>query len=293
MRRLVPSRRRSAHHRSRARRADASRRSISARSRASAGGARRLAGDGSRQVDERRAIGPRVTGTPNYQAGDRLGDEAVHRVGAGERHMERFAFGQGWRVERFSAHIIAPEPQPIIGYPRTYSPSTKGTITGDVVRVDIRTEADFAKYKGSCAARSSLPQAARAVRMLEDRIVLRMNEEDRAEAMTLPEPRPRPRPGGDAAAMPPQQFAQAGAAVLRRRRRRGGARARLATATCPPAAATCRGRRSVSTAARSSPAAAAAAIRRRRSRCRRRRSPSSTTTAWCASSRTACRCGSS
>src|SRR5687768_18084198 len=54
-------------------------------------------------------------------------------------HQERFAFGQGWRVERFSVHMVAPEPMPIIGFPRTYSPSTKGTITGDVVRVDRKS----------------------------------------------------------------------------------------------------------------------------------------------------------
>jgi hypothetical protein len=107
--------------------------------------------------------------------------------------MERFAFGQGWRVERFSAHIISPEPQPIIGYPRTYSPSTKGTISGDVVRVDIRSEADFAQYKGQLKDKIVLPQPARAVRMLEDRVVLRMNEQDIAETLTTPVPRA---PGG-------------------------------------------------------------------------------------------------
>jgi hypothetical protein len=70
--------------------------------------------------------GPRVTGTPNYQ---RAADWAVKRMqewGLANVHQERFAFGQGWRVERFSAHIVSPEPQPIIGYPRTYSPSTSG-----------------------------------------------------------------------------------------------------------------------------------------------------------------------
>ena len=51
-------------------------------------------------------------------------------------------------------------------------------------------------------------QAARAVRMLEDRVVLKMNDSDWAEAMKLPEPRPpapeRPAPAGPT----PQQFAQ-------------------------------------------------------------------------------------
>ena len=92
-------------------------------------------------------------------------------------HQERFAFGQGWRVERFSAHIISPEPQPIIGYPRTYLAVHERPITGDVVRVDIRSEADLAKYAARSRARSSCRSRSRRVRMLEDRVVLRMNEQ--------------------------------------------------------------------------------------------------------------------
>ena len=132
--------------------------------------------------------GPRVTGTPNYA---RAADWAMARMnewGLANVHQERFRFGQGWRVERFSAHIVAPEPQPIIGYPRTFSPSTSGPITGDVVRVDIGGDADFAKYKGQLTGKIVLPQPARQVRMLEDRVVLRMNEEDIAEALTTPIP---------------------------------------------------------------------------------------------------------
>jgi carboxypeptidase Q len=130
--------------------------------------------------------GPRVTGTPNYA---RAADWAMARMnewGLAHVHQERFAFGQGWRVERFSAHIVAPEPQPIIGYPRTLSPSTSGPVTGDVVRVDIRGDADFAKYKGQLKGKIVLPQPARQVRMLEGRVVLRMNEEDIVEALTTP-----------------------------------------------------------------------------------------------------------
>jgi hypothetical protein len=142
--------------------------------------------------------GPRVTGTPNYERAAEWAMKRMNEWGLANVHQERFAFGQGWRVERFSAHMIAPEPQPIIGYPRTYSPSTGGTIAGEVVRVDIRADADFAKYTGQLKGKIVLPQPARAVRMLEDRLVLRMNEEDIAEALTTPIPAGGP--GGAAGA---------------------------------------------------------------------------------------------
>jgi carboxypeptidase Q len=132
--------------------------------------------------------GPRVTGTPNYSRAAEWAMKRMNEWGLANVHEERFAFGQGWRVERFSAHIIAPEPQPIIGYPRTFSPSTNGAITGDVVRVDIRSDADFARYKGQLKGKVVLPQPARTVRMLEDRLVLRMNEQDIEEALTTPIP---------------------------------------------------------------------------------------------------------
>jgi hypothetical protein len=133
--------------------------------------------------------GPRVTGTPNFQRASEWAMKQFTEWGLANVHQERFAFGQGWRVERFSAHIVSPEPQPIIGYPRSLSPSTKGTIAGDVVRVDIQTEADFAKYKGALRGKIVLPQPARAVRMLDGRIVLRMTDKDIEEALTTPIPR--------------------------------------------------------------------------------------------------------
>ena len=133
--------------------------------------------------------GPRVTGTPNFQRASEWAMKRFTEWGLANVHQERFAFGQGWRVERFSAHMIAPEPQPIIGYPRTFSPSTKGTISGDVVRVDIRSRGGLREVQGQ-AQRQDRAAAGRTrrVRMLEDRIVLRMNEEDIAEALTTPIP---------------------------------------------------------------------------------------------------------
>ena len=64
--------------------------------------------------------GPRVTGTPNFTRASAWAMKRMTEWGLANVHQERFAFGQGWRVERFSAHLVAPEPMPMIGYPRTY-----------------------------------------------------------------------------------------------------------------------------------------------------------------------------
>jgi hypothetical protein len=145
--------------------------------------------------------GPRVTGTPNLTRASEWAMKRLAEWGLTNVRQERFAFGQGWRVERFSAHLVSPEPQPIIGYPRTYSPSTRGAITAEVVRVDIKSDADFAQYRGTLRDKIVLPQPARRVRMLEDRVVLRMNEKDVAEALTEPAPA-KPASGSGAKPIP-------------------------------------------------------------------------------------------
>ena len=91
-------------------------------------------------------------------------------MGLPERHIERFPFGQGWSIDRFSAHLLTPQPQPLVGMPRWYSPSTNGAVSSEVVYVKASTEAELAKYKGQLAGKIVILQATRPVRMLEDRV---------------------------------------------------------------------------------------------------------------------------
>jgi hypothetical protein len=162
-------------------------------------------------------FGARATGTPGYQAAADWAMKKFNEWGLKNVHVERFPFGQGWTIDRFSVHLLTPQPAPLIGMPRWYSPSTNGTITADVVHVKAQTEADLAKYKGQLSGKIVVLQAPRPVRMLEDRIVLKMNEADWAEAMKLPEPKPAGAQGAQGAqgargargaqgAMTPQQF---------------------------------------------------------------------------------------
>jgi hypothetical protein len=158
-------------------------------------------------------LGPRATGTPGYQAAADWAMKRFNEWGLKNVHVERFPFGQGWSIDRFSVHLLTPQPAPLVGLPRWNSPSTKGTITSDVVHVRAATEADLAKYKGQLAGKIVILQAARPVRMLEDRVVLRMNDSDWAEAMKLPEPKTAGATGttgatGARGALTPQQFAQ-------------------------------------------------------------------------------------
>ena len=153
-------------------------------------------------------FGPRATGTPGYTAAADWAMKKFNEWGLKNVHIERFPFGQGWTIDRFSVHLLTPSSAALIGQPRWYSPSTKGTVSADVVHVKATTEAELAKYKGQLTGKIVILQAARPVRMLEDRVVLKMNDGDWAEAMKLPEPRPAAAPAPAPAGPTPQQFAQ-------------------------------------------------------------------------------------
>lgn len=141
--------------------------------------------------------GPRLTGSPGIK---QAGDWAAKRLaewGLANVHQETWKFGKGWSLQRFSAHLVEPQIQPLIGYPKAWTPGTAGPVTADVVAVSIRSEADFEKYRGTLAGKIVLTQPAREVKMLDGRIVWRMDDAMLAEAETMPLPSPSaPRPGG-------------------------------------------------------------------------------------------------
>jgi carboxypeptidase Q len=132
--------------------------------------------------------GPRLTGSPAIQQASEWAMKKFGEWGLVNAHQERWAFGKGWSLVRFSAHLVEPQVQPIIGFPHEWSSGTRGPITADVVRVQIANEADFATYRGKLAGKIVLTQPARVVRLLEGPIVLRMTDKDIAEAEATPVP---------------------------------------------------------------------------------------------------------
>jgi carboxypeptidase Q len=137
--------------------------------------------------------GPRLTGGPAIlQASDWV-LKKFGEWGLANAHRETWPFGKGWSLVRFSAHMIEPQVQPLIGFPGSWTPGTNGTITADIVRIDINSDADFEKYRGKLAGKIVLTQPERPVSMLEGLLVHRMSEKDFAEAATTPPPRGRGR----------------------------------------------------------------------------------------------------
>jgi carboxypeptidase Q len=132
--------------------------------------------------------GPRLTGSPAILQASDWAMRKFDEWGLTNAHRETWPFGKGWSLVRFSAHMIEPQIQPLIGFPGSWTPGTHGTITADVVQVVVNSEADFEKYRGKLAGKIVLSQPERDVPMLEGLIVHRMGPTDFAEAATTPIP---------------------------------------------------------------------------------------------------------
>ena len=145
--------------------------------------------------------GPRFTGTPAIEEAGAWTMDTLRGWGLSNVHAERFAFGTGWSLERFHAHLVEPQVMPVIGYPKSWSSGTDGTVTAEVVRVDLRSEADLQRYRGRLRGKIVLTQPAREVPMLTGDVVLRMDDELLAEAA-----RPAgPAPAGRGLRLPPRR----------------------------------------------------------------------------------------
>lgn len=94
-------------------------------------------------------IGGRLTNSPNMKRANEWTRDTMKQWGMQNAHLEAWGpFGRGWSLAEFSAQIVEPQTIPLIAFPKAWSPSTKGTVTGEVIHLNIKSDADFAKYRG-------------------------------------------------------------------------------------------------------------------------------------------------
>ena len=105
--------------------------------------------------------GPRLTGSPNYQA---AGDWAVARLkeyGLVNVKEEKWGpFGRGWANKHFEMAMVEPQYSPLTGVVVGWTAGTNGVVTGEPMMVNIAKEEDFAKYKGKLMGKIVMTQPA-------------------------------------------------------------------------------------------------------------------------------------
>ena len=98
------------------------------------------------------AIGPRLSGSPNMREAQAWTKAQMDAFGLQHTAVEPWGeHGASWEVKRVSLHMIAPDYQPIIGYPLAFSSSTNGIIRTAAAIVDIRSDDDFDRYRDQLA----------------------------------------------------------------------------------------------------------------------------------------------
>lgn len=93
--------------------------------------------------------GPRLTNSKGYERAAKYAVKQLIDWGLKNAATEPWGeFGRGWEMNKSYVAMTKPYYMPFIAVPKAWTESTNGQITGKVVFLDIKTEEDFANYKG-------------------------------------------------------------------------------------------------------------------------------------------------
>jgi hypothetical protein len=110
--------------------------------------------------------GPRLTGSPGFKRGAEWAKDKLTSWGLENPHLEGWGpFGRGWELERYSAHVIGPQVFPLLSYPKAWSPGTNGTVQGDVILCDAKTDSALETFRGKLKDKFVLIGGGRPVKV--------------------------------------------------------------------------------------------------------------------------------
>jgi carboxypeptidase Q len=93
--------------------------------------------------------GPRLAGSPQYTAAANWAVGKMKEIGLQNAHLEQWGpFGKSWELKKYSATFIGRQVQPLISYPKAWSPGLKGRVEADVVYLDADSLSQLNAYKG-------------------------------------------------------------------------------------------------------------------------------------------------
>ena len=96
--------------------------------------------------------GPRLTGSPGLMEAAEWAQNQLKGWGITNVKLEDWGtFGHGWTMDHISAAMISPRYMPLIAYPRAWTKSTEGELTGTPVLLEIESEDQLDAYKDSLA----------------------------------------------------------------------------------------------------------------------------------------------
>lgn len=135
-------------------------------------------------------IGPRLTGSPGLRKAQQYVIERLSSWGVANAHLEPWGrnFGRGWSLEGFNANMISPSFSSLIAYPKAWSPATNGTVRGEAIFLDVKSEPDLLKYKGKLKGKIVLLTPARQVEPQFLKAPQRLTDEELRKLSEAPPP---------------------------------------------------------------------------------------------------------
>ncbi len=98
--------------------------------------------------------GGRLTGSPEYRKATEWTLTTMKGWGLSDAHLEYWGpWGRGWEVKRYYAQVTEPVPFPLISYPKAWSPETDGTLKGETIYLDAKTDSALQTFKGKLAGK--------------------------------------------------------------------------------------------------------------------------------------------
>ncbi len=136
--------------------------------------------------------GPRLTGSPMLDKATEWAQKELKKWGMSNVHLHEWGpFGRGWQLDHFEMHTVSPSYWPIVAYPKAWSPPVKGE--GEVIYLQVESEADLKKYKGKLKGKFVLMDTIRNVDPPFEAKGKRYEAEDLFGMATAGKPTPRPR----------------------------------------------------------------------------------------------------
>ncbi|MEP7320583.1 MAG: M20/M25/M40 family metallo-hydrolase [Saprospiraceae bacterium] len=135
--------------------------------------------------------GPRLTGSDMTDKAVAWTVDKLKEMGMQNVHTEEWGpFGRGWELKHFEIHNESPSYYPIIAYPKAWTGSTSGQVTGEVIYVDASTDEEIAKYKGKLSGKIVLLDTIREVKEWFDPSATRLKSERLLEMANSNKPSP-------------------------------------------------------------------------------------------------------
>ena len=138
--------------------------------------------------------GPRLTGSAKLSKAQDWAVTELKSWGLTNVIKEEWGpFGRGWHLEHFEMHANTPDYWPVIAYPKAWSPSTNGLVSGDLIYLQANDVKELEKYKGKLNGKIVMLDTIRDLKEWFDAPAKRYNSEELLQMANAPIPSPRPR----------------------------------------------------------------------------------------------------